>query len=211
MRYLLIDGHPAQDRLSAQLLKVYAEALPADAEITRIAVRDLGFDPVLHAGYAQRQPWESDLERAAQAIDAADHVVFAFPMWWGGTPALLKGFIDRLFQPHFAFRYRDKGPWWDKLLAGRSADVLITLDTPPWYLRIGYGSAVVRQWKQQILEYSGFKPVRVHLFGPTREGNADRNLAKWQARVGAAAASSLRLKRAERVSTLAAYLEYQRG
>ena len=74
--------------------------------------------------------------QAAQAqIAWAGHLVWVYPTWWGAMPALLKGFIDRVFLPGFAFKHHQGSSRWDKLLAGRSAELLVTMDTPPWYYR----------------------------------------------------------------------------
>ena len=65
------------------------------------------------------QPLEPDLEAAAAAITAAHHVAWFFPCWWNAPPALVKGFIDRVFTPGFAFRYTAESALPQKLLAGR--------------------------------------------------------------------------------------------
>ncbi len=51
-----------------------------------------------------------------QEILAADHLVFVYPNWWATFPALLKGFIDRVFLPNFAFKYRENSPFCDKYI-----------------------------------------------------------------------------------------------
>ncbi len=182
MRVLLLDGHPDRGRLTTHLLDIYAGALPAGAEVTRIAVRDLAFDPVLRNGYKRRTEWEPDVHKVAEALDACDHLVVAFPMWWGAEPAELKGLIDRVFLPKFMFAYHDNDPWWDRLMAGRSADVIVTMDTPPLFLWLAYGNAVIRRWKGQVLGFVGFAPVRVLTFGPVGKGGAEKNLGNWQAK-----------------------------
>ena len=195
MRVLIIDGHPDEDRLTSHLLDRYAASLAADATVERFAVRDLRFDPNLRLGYKAEQPWEADLERAAAALLACDHLVIGFPLWWGSEPALLKGFLDRLLLPGFAFRYRRNNPFWDRLLAGRSADVIITMDTPPWYLAVVYGNPVVRRWRRQILGFCGLKPIRFMPLGPTRQGGTAKKLSIWRTRVERAAASAQSLRR----------------
>ncbi len=183
MKVLLLDGHPGEARLTTHLLDVYAGALPADAELTRIAVRDLAFDPVLRNGYKQRTNWEPDVHKVAEALDACDHLVVAFPMWWGAEPAELKGLVDRVLLPGFAFAYHDHDKFWDKLLEGRSADVIMTMDTPPLFLWLAYGNAVVRRWKAQVLGFVGFKPVRFLALGPVKQGGVEQSLGKWTARI----------------------------
>ena len=183
MKIVVLDGHPDEGRFSSHLLDLYADALPPSAEVERVAVRDLAFTPNLRHGYAKRTDWEPDLLRLAELIDACDHLVVAFPMWWGSEPAELKGLIDRLFLPGFMFAYHKDDPWWDRLMAGRSADVIITMDTPPIFLWLSYGNAISRRWKGQVLGFVGFAPVRVLPCGPVRKGGAEKSLAKWQVKL----------------------------
>jgi putative NADPH-quinone reductase len=195
MRILILDGHPDEGRLVTALLDGYAAALPADVEVQRIAVRDLHFDPVLYRGYKADQPWEPDVQRVAEAMTACDHLVVGFPMWWGAEPAMLKGLLDRVLLPGFGFAFHAKGAFWDRLLRGRSADLIFTTDTPPWYLRFILGDALVRRWRSQVLGFCGFKPVRVFRFGPTRRGMASRHMAGWLQRLAKAAAGAPALRR----------------
>lgn len=205
MRVLMIDGHPATDRLSAHLLDGYAAALPGDAVVDRVAVRDLDFAPCA-AGYAAPQPWEPDLHALAEKLAACDHLVIAFPLWWGAEPSGVKALLDRLLMPRFAFRYHDKDPWWDQLMKGRSADLIVTMDTPPMYLRLAYGNAIWRRWKGQVLGFCGFAPVRFFALGPVRQGGVERSLTKWHARLAAAARSAPALRRGERSTAPEDYL-----
>lgn len=187
MNILLIDGHPDAGRFCSHLLDLYAAALPEGTEITRVNVRDLQFTPVLRHGYLKRIEWEPGLRRLAEQLDQCDHLVLAFPMWWGSEPAELKGLLDRLLLPGFAFSYHDDDPWWDRLMEGRSADVIATMDTPPYFLRLGYGNALVKRWKRQVLGFCGFKPVRFLACGPIKSGGAEKSLARWQGKIEALA------------------------
>ncbi|MGE4323484.1 MAG: NAD(P)H-dependent oxidoreductase [Sphingobium sp.] len=196
MRVLILDGHPDDGRLVSHLLDTYRAALGDGVEVELIAVRELAFESNLRRGYKEVQPLEPDLERVWAAIDACDHLVIGFPMWWGGEPALLKGLIDRVLLPGAAFRYHADDPFWDRLLAGRSADAIITMDTPGFYLRLAYGNPVTRRWRGQILGFCGFKPVRIARFGPIRQGGVEKNLTAWRRKVERMAASAARLRRA---------------
>ena len=183
MKVLLLGGHRDEGRYCSHLLDHYRAALPAQCEITAVALRDLAFDPNLAHGYRQRTAWEPDLTRLAEVLDACDHLAIVFPMWWGAEPAMLKGLLDRLFLPGFTFAYHDKDTFWDRYMAGRSADVIITMDTPPLFLWLAYGNAIIHRWKKQILGFAGFKPVRILPLGQVKFGGAAKHAAKWEGKV----------------------------
>jgi NAD(P)H dehydrogenase (quinone) len=183
MKVLLLDGHPDEGRYCSHLLDQYRAAVPAQCEITAVALPDLAFDPNLAHGYRQLTAWEPDLTRLAEALDACDHLAIVFPMWWGAEPATLKGLLDRLFLPGFTFAYHDKDTFWERYMAGRSADVIITMDTPPPFLWLAYGNAIIHRWKKQILGFAGFKPVRILPLGQVKFGGAEKHAAKWEGKV----------------------------
>ncbi|MBX9471626.1 NAD(P)H-dependent oxidoreductase [Microcella sp.] len=183
MTALVIDGHPNPDSLTASLARRYAEA---HGDATVLAVRDLAFDPNLRLGYQGEQQPEPDIARAQELIAAADHVVIAAPVWWGSIPAVLKGFIDRTFLPGWAFRYR-KGGLVTGLLAGRSARVIITTDSPMWYLQL-VGDTTVRHVRGRVLRFSGFARVTATRFGPVR-GSSPAQRSAWLEKVATIAAS----------------------
>ncbi len=178
-KILVVLGHPRKDSLCGALAAAYVEAARgAGAEVRELTLAELSFDTVLHAGYTAEQPLEPCLAAAQQDILWAEHLVFVYPTWWGGLPALLKGFIDRVFLPGFAFKYRKDSPWWDRLLAGRSARLLVTMDTPPWYYRWIYRMPGHNQMRRTVLEYCGIKPVRVSSFGIVKSSTASQR-GKW--------------------------------
>lgn len=184
-RILVILGHPSESSLCAGLAQSYIEgARAAGAEVRLLALGALTFDPLLHAGYRGEQALEPDLQAAQAQITWAEHLVWVYPTWWGAMPALLKGFIDRVFLPGFAFKYRQGSSLWDKLLSGRSAELLVTMDSPPWYYRWVQHMPGHHQMKTTILEFSGIRPVRVRGFGPVRGADAARR-ARWLAQARA--------------------------
>ncbi|AUH34383.1 NAD(P)H-dependent oxidoreductase [Paracoccus tegillarcae] len=199
MRVLLIDGHPDSDRLSAHLMDSYQKALPADAQITRLALRDLDFNADLSRGYADMPDLEPDLAAALDHIEACDHLVLAFPLWWGAEPGRMKGFWDRILLPRRAFRYHQKDLFWDRLLKGRSADVIVTMDTPPPYLRLVYFDPIGWRYRRQVLGFVGFKPIRMAYFGMVRRGGAEKNLPKWRNKLQRLAKTASGLRRGEKL------------
>lgn len=184
-RILVILGHPNKDSFCGALASSYMEGAKATGnEVQLISLGNLSFDPVLHNGYATVQELEPDLMAGKAAITWAQHIVFVYPIWWGAMPALLKGFIDRIFQPGFAFKYREGSQFWDRLLAGRSAHLLVTMDTPPWYFRWVYRMPGHNQMKRTILEFSGIKPVAVTSFGPIKQSSRQKR-ETWLAQANA--------------------------
>lgn len=178
-RILVIMGHAANHRFCTALADAYIEgAIAAGNEVRKISLASLAFDPVLHDGYASIQRLEPDLVAAQAALTWAQHLVFVYPIWWGAMPALLKGFIDRVFLPGFAFKYREGSLLWDRLLTGRSAHLLVTMDTPPWYFRWVYRMPGHNQMKRTILEFSGIRPVTISSFGPIKTSTPMRR-EKW--------------------------------
>ena len=180
-RILIIDASTGGPSLGAALAKRYREgALGAGNEVQSLGLSQLAFDPILRAGFEGQQALEPDLVAAQDALAWAQHLVFVYPTWWGGLPALLKGFIDRTFMPGFAFKYRSDSPFPEQLLKGRSAELLITMDTPPWYYRWVYGNPGTKQMKRTILSFCGIKPVKVHCLGPVR-GSSQAKRDAWLA------------------------------
>jgi putative NADPH-quinone reductase len=105
-------------------------------------------------------------------------MVWIHPVWWGGLPSIAKGFIDRLFLPGFAFQYKENSVWWDKLLKGKTAHILTTLDQPGWYYRFAFGSPSVNQLKKSTLGFCGVNPVKVTFVGPIKNSKEDFR-KKW--------------------------------
>jgi putative NADPH-quinone reductase len=178
---LVILGHPDTDSFCASLARIYAAAAAeTGAPVRTINLGELAFDPVLHQGYKTIQPLEPDLIAAQRDILWAHHLVFAFPLWWGTVPAVMKGFLDRAFHPGFGFQFHSgTSLLWTKLLAGRSARLLITMDGPPLIIRLLYRSPAVHMMKGMTLEFCGVSPVRVSQFGPVKRASRARRL-KWQ-------------------------------
>lgn len=166
-RILVVLGHPSSDSFCAALTDTYVKAATeAGNEVRLLNLPALDFDPVLHEGYKEIQALEPDLLDAQKQILWADHLTFVYPIWWGGIPALLKGFVDRVFLPGFAFKYRSDSAFPDKLLKGRTAHLLVTMDTPPWYYRWIYRMPGLHQMRKTTLAFCGIKPTRTLTFGP---------------------------------------------
>ena len=178
-RVAVIVGHPAADSWCGALADSYAAAARSGGhEVRMVHLAQLDFDPSLHAGYRQIQALEPDLLAAQATLAWAEHLVIAYPIWWGSVPALLKGFLDRILLPGFAFKYRPGKAFPEQLLRGRSAQLLVSMDTPPWYFRWVYRMPGVVQLKKTTLEFCGIAPVKVAAFGPLISSSSAQR-ASW--------------------------------
>jgi len=181
-RVLVILGHPVVDSLCGALADSYVSSAASSGHaVRRINLAELSFNPLLQHGYAEPQELEPDLVDAQAQIRWAEHLVFVYPTWWGSMPALMKGFIDRTFLPGFAFKYHKRSPLWDRLLAGRTAELLVTMDTPPLFNKLVNRSPGDRQMKRSVLQFTGLKPTRATSFGKVR-GSSGAKRAKWIAK-----------------------------
>lgn len=181
---LVIDCHPDEESYIRVLAeRYYEQSLAAGCKTRMIALRDLEFQPNLIHGYRKPLPLEPDLVKAQEEIKNAQHIVLLYPNWWGTYPALLKGFIDRTFLPGFAFKYRKGTVYWDKLLKGRSARLIVTMDTPGWFYEKVFGQPGHNSMKKNILEFCGIKPVTIDVFQPLRTSEPEMR-EKWITKVG---------------------------
>ena len=181
-KVLIINGHPNKASFNFGIAEAYKKgAIESGTEVKEIIIAELNFNPNLQFGYRKIMELEPDLVEAWEKIIWADHLVWIHPVWWGGLPAIMKGFIDRLFLPGRAFKYRENSVWWDKLLKGKTAHIITTLNQPGLYYRLMFGRPSVNQLKKSVLQFCGIKPVKVTYIGIIK--TSDENQRKiWLAR-----------------------------
>ncbi|MDN5215073.1 NAD(P)H-dependent oxidoreductase [Fulvivirgaceae bacterium BMA12] len=168
-KILIINGHPDRESFNFGLSEAYKKgAAESGAEVKEIIIRELNFNPNLQFGYRKRTKLESDLLDAQEKLKWADHMVWVYPVWWGSVPAIMKGFLDRVLLPGFAFRKKENSLWWDRYFNRQSARLICTLDQPPWYYNIFYGSPSHKAMKKLTLNYIGVRSVKTTSIGPIR-------------------------------------------
>lgn len=182
-KILLINGHPDGESYCSALAEAYKKGASASgAEVQEIRVAELDFNPNLQYGYRKRTELEPDLLAAWEKIQWADHLVWVYPVWWGSVPALLKGFIDRVFLPGLAFKKRENSLLWNMLLKGKSARIISTLDQPAWFYWVVNHRPSHWAMKRMTLNFCGIRPVRATTIGPIRLSK-EAYRAKWLKRV----------------------------
>ena len=159
-KFMIVHAHPLRDSLAAALRDAVVEGVEASGHAADLA--DLYADGLAAAlsaderaafvkpGYAPPR----DVSGYCERLQAADGIVFVFPQWWLGMPAILKGFVDRVFVPGVAFDVNRSGkgyvPLLDKL---RSFHVVTTVGSPWWVVELAMRNPVRRQIRSGIVGF----------------------------------------------------------
>lgn len=181
-RIFILNGHPAEQSLSRTLVEAYADAArQAGHEVRLTHLHDMAFDTDFGwVGYERPKALEPVLAQWLQDLIWSDHFMVSTPMWWGGLPAKLKGLFDRALLPGQAFdtRHKTRLGLPSPMLTGRTARVVITSDTPGWFMRLAYKNALLWQMRRQILEFVGLKPTRLTHLGPASDAKPEQ-VQRW--------------------------------
>lgn len=170
MKIYILLGHPLNESYNGSIAEAYADrARRAGHEVRMQKLGEMSFNPNLFMGYNEVQALEPDLLEAQQNIIWCEKWVIIYPVWWGSMPAILKGFFDRTLLPGFAFKYHTKGPYWDKLLKGRTAELIVTSDSPSFWLRLKYRNSDIRSIKTATLWFCGFSNIRTYRISSLRD------------------------------------------
>ena len=189
---LLIQGHPDKDEphFGHALCKAYAEGAQAQGHEVRVLhLASLEF-PLLRS----KIDWETgsvpeSLVPAQQDILWAQHIVLFFPLWLGGMPALLKGFLEQVARPGFALSKVKNGVLPDKLLVGRSARLVVTMGMPALVYRWYFRAHSVKALERNILGFVGIGPIHETLIGMV-EGMTGDDRARWLKKMAALGAKA---------------------
>jgi len=177
-RILLIQGHPDPQgsHFCHALADSYREgAAKASHEVRTLEIARLDF-PLLRSKQAwEQEPLPPGLTEAQASISWAEHLVFVFPLWLGDMPALLKGFLEQVARPGFAFGAPAEGGMGKKLLTGRSARVVVTMGMPALVYRLYFQAHSIRSLERNILGFVGIAPVHRTLIGMVEGSAAGRD------------------------------------
>lgn len=166
---LVVQGHPdpGGGHLCHALAQAYADgARGAGHRVIVIDVAHLDFPLLRSQADFLSGVAPPELAEARGALLEARHVAIFFPLWLGTLPALLKGFLEQLMRPGFAYAYGADGKGFPQpLLKGRTARIVVTMGMPALAFRLWFLSAGVAIVKRNILGLVGIAPVRTSLVG----------------------------------------------
>lgn len=136
------------------------------------------FDPALSFDAENKRRdllYDKETQGYRDAILWAERIVFVFPIWWSGMPAILKGFFDRVFATGFAYDFKGLFPVGH--LKGKTAWIINTHDTPMLYATLfqqDYGKVL----KRQILRTCGIKTTKHFVLASTKRTDHEKR-QKW--------------------------------
>lgn len=183
-KVLIINGHPNRESFCFGLHESYKKSsLQAGNEVKEIILADMTFNPILMYGYRKRTELEPDLLEAWEKIKWAEHIVWIYPTWWSSTPALLKGFIERVFLPGFAFEYQEKSPFPKKLLTGKTSEIISTMDAPVFYYKWIVKDIGGKMIRRDIGAFCGIKNKRTTYLATLKTSTPEQR-EKWIEKVG---------------------------
>lgn len=179
---LVIQGHPDPKggHLCHALAQAYADgARSAGHRVVVVDVAQLDFPLLRSQADFMHGEAPPELAEARGALLEARHVAIFFPLWLGTMPALLKGLLEQLMRPGFAYAYGADGKGFPKpLLKGRTARIVVTMGMPALAFRLWFLSAGTAILKRNILGLVGIAPVRSTLIGGV-EGLSARARERW--------------------------------
>jgi len=185
-KILIIKSHTREESFCNALTDKYiAGTRDATNEIEVINLKDLALEPWLkydHNVHGNlKLELSEDLLQAQKLILWSDHIVFSYPTYWSAPPALLKIFLETILTPGFAYKYQRSFyniiPRWNKLLKGRTATIIATMDSPAFFTKF-FDSDAGGKMMKSILSFVGIKFKKKYYFGSVKMSD-DKKKQAW--------------------------------
>lgn len=187
MRIFIILAHPDRHSFNHAIANAAVEELKKNGH--RVVLHDLcaeGFDPILSAEEIPEDAHLSpEIESYCKELAEVDGIIVVHPNWWGQPPAILKGWIDRVFRPGLAYRFieGDKGEGIPiGLLKAKAALVFNTSNTILEREIAAFGDPLETIWKNCIFGLCGVKNFYRETFSVVVTSTADQR-QEWLTRV----------------------------
>ncbi|MFD2616505.1 NAD(P)H-dependent oxidoreductase [Terrilactibacillus laevilacticus] len=184
MNILIVYAHPNKQSLSYATLQSVLRGLEESAHShTIIDLYEDQFNPVLiFNDKIKRRDMKNDPETAEyrEKVQQADHMIFIFPVWWSGAPAILKGFFDRVFASDFAYTYQGNIP--KGLLKNMTATIIYTQDAPKLFANTLGGKLEWKWIKRAVLGFCGVRKIKRLVFWGVRTSTKNKR-EQWLSKV----------------------------
>lgn len=156
---LIIYAHPNKEGHCGYILDSIKAVLEENSqEYEVIDLYELEYDPILKPNehYSSGQDFITKQNLGFQEkIKEHNEFIVIYPTWWNSTPAILKGFFDRVLTPPFAFKYEGKIP--KGMLEGKKAFVFTTTGAPTFYNFFFAKKRSIKTVINEVFKFCGFK------------------------------------------------------
>lgn len=176
MKHLVVFAHPYSKSFGKGIVEaIEKEVLKNGSEIRIRDLYEIGFNPTLESSdllNLQTGDYASDIREEQEHIKWADIITFVYPVWWAGLPAMLKGYVDRVFANGFAFTHNANGPV--GLLKGKKAILFSTTGFPSdHYEKIGMHKSMKQTSDEAIFKFCGIDVIKHMFFGAVPSSTED--------------------------------------
>ncbi len=158
MRVLVVIGHqnPEQGSFCHAIARAAVEELnDAGHEVVYHDLYQEGFDPVLPDAEVPRDAEvPPGVARHCEEVRSAEGYLVVHPNWWGQPPAILKGWIDRVFRQGVVYEFAEGGAV-NGFLAGKAAVVFTTSNTPRDVELELFGDPLENLWRTCVFGFCG--------------------------------------------------------
>ena len=168
MNHLVVFAHPNPKSFGKGIVDTVVKA--SEEKGASVRVRDLyqiGFDPILKPSdfvAFQSGKVPEDIGAEQEHVKWAEVITFVYPVWWTSMPAMLKGYVDRVFSYGFAYEYVEGTP--NGLLKGKKALLFSTTGAPSeMYAANGMHNSMKQATDQGIFNFCGLEQVNHAFFG----------------------------------------------
>lgn len=168
MTITIIYAHPYDKSFNHAIFEKKIAKLKSDSKVNIIDLYKDGFDPT----YSERElslfkngeTSDTQVSEYQKMIKESTKLIFVFPIWWNDLPAMLKGFVDKVFKMNFSYVDTPRGVK-GKLNNIQSAEIITTSKSPTWYIKLFAGNAIRNVFIKATLKQVGIKHVSWKNFG----------------------------------------------
>ncbi len=168
MKCLIILAHPNPKSFNNAIVDIISESLLKNKH--EVQTRDLyalNFDPVLtvqELASLNKGEIPPDIKKEQEYVEWADILIVVYPVWWANTPAILRGYADRILSLGFAYKVGENGV--EGLLTDKKALLFSTMGAPKVaYEKTGIFDSMAIVIDQEIFKYCGMKVIDHKYFG----------------------------------------------
>ncbi|NNG02050.1 MAG: NAD(P)H-dependent oxidoreductase [Desulfobacteraceae bacterium] len=190
MKNLIVFTHPYEKSYCSSILQhIVRDFRTKHQDVDIIDLYQEGFNPALDKEalslYKHGKFSDPKVGKFQKLINESNHLLFIFPVWWYDLPAILKGFLDKVFLKDWAYEDSKSGLPKGKLTFIKKATVISTMKSPGWYYWLMYRNSIKQSFIRGTLKFCGIKKIRwINI--TDIENISDEDRKRWLKRISRA-------------------------